>query len=260
MTQKAIFITGAAAGIGRATAEHFAQQGWFVGLFDRDAAGVAKLSQQLGETTTVAGELDVTQPAQWQTALEQFTKASGGRLDVLLNNAGILSSGNYTDIPLGKHHAIMNVNVNGVFNGCHTALPYLKQTAGSRVINMCSSSALYGQPQLVSYSASKFAVRGITESLDLEWESLGIRVMDIFPLFVQTDMLKDVGNIKSIRSLGAKLTPQDVAKTIWKAANHQGARTVHWPVGNQTRLSMLAVKLSPDFIARGITKFLAAEH
>lgn len=259
MNQPTIFITGAAAGIGRATAEYFSQRGWFVGVYDRDLTGIATLRDELGHARSTGGLLDVTQPDAWNQALQQFWQASGGRLDVLLNNAGILSSGAFADIPLNKHHAIVDVNINGVLNGCHAALPYLRQTTNSRVINLCSSSALYGQPQLVSYSASKFAVRAITEGLDLEWESLGIRVMDIWPLFVKTNMLKDVGDIKSLRSMGARLTPADVAQTIWQAAQHQGMRKVHWPVGTQTRLTMLGIKLAPPLLVRWINKLLAAE-
>ncbi len=74
----------------------------------------------------------------------------------------------FEDTPIEAHHRTMAVNVNGVLNGCHAALPYLKQASFARVINLSSASAIYGRADLISYSASKFAVRGTTEGLDIE--------------------------------------------------------------------------------------------
>ena len=94
-----------------------------------------------------------------------------GELNILVNNAGILYSGAFENIDIKSHQRTININVNGVINGCHAALPYLKQASFARVINLSSASAIYGQADLISYSASKFAVRGITEGLDVEWKN-----------------------------------------------------------------------------------------
>ncbi|WP_447503016.1 SDR family NAD(P)-dependent oxidoreductase, partial [Acinetobacter pittii] len=102
-----------------------------------------------------------------------------------------------------------NINVNGVINGCHAALPYLKQASFARVINLSSASAIYGQADLISYSASKFAVRGITEGLDVEWKKYGIRVLDVMPLFVQTAMVNNM-DAGTIQNMGIDLTPNDI--------------------------------------------------
>src|SRR6202008_3519610 len=104
----------------------------------------------------------------------------------LLNNAGILSAGPFESVPLARHFAMLDVNVASIMIGCHRALEYLKRTPGARVINMASATAIYGQPDLVTYSATKFAVRGFTEGLDLEWGRHGIRVSDIWPSFVSS--------------------------------------------------------------------------
>lgn len=258
MARSSIFITGAAAGIGQAVARLFAAKGWFVGLYDVDQAGVERLAAELGAENALAGRLDVTDPAGWEQALAAF-QAKAGRLDVLLNNAGILASGPLESVPLARLHLIVDINVKGVLNGCYQALPYLKKTPGARVINMASASAIYGQPSLAVYSASKFAVRGLTEALDLEWQAHGIRVMDVLPLFVQTGMVKDM-NAKSIGKLGVGLAADDVAATIWQAATHNGKPRVHWLVGLQTRLFYTAASLSPDWLNRLITRRIATDH
>lgn len=259
MTQRSIFITGAAAGIGAATARRFAAHGWLVGLFDVDQAGVERLADELGRGHTVAGRLDVTDAAQWQAALAGFVQRAG-RLDVLVNNAGILASGPLETIPLARQQAIVDVNVKGVLNGCHTAFPYLRDTPGSCVINMSSASAIYGQPSLAVYSATKFAVRGLTEALDLEWQAHGIRVMDVMPLFVQTAMVQGM-DAKAIGKLGVNLGPEDVAATIYDAAVHVPlVARVHRLVGTQVRFFYKVAGLTPDWLARFINGRLAAPH
>ena len=256
MTAKTIFITGAAAGIGAATARLFAQQGWYVGLFDIDEVGLAKLQQELGSQTCITGLLNVADEQQWQHALHHFFSKTG-RLDVLLNNAGILASGDFNEITLKRQHQLVDVNIKGVMNGCYLAFPYLQQTTNSRVINLCSASALYGQPSLAVYSATKFAVRGLTEALDLEWASHGIKVMDILPLFVQTNMVNNMA-ADSIKNMGVHLTAADVAQTIYQAASYKGRLPkVHWTVGKSTRFFYAISGAAPDFIARGINQFIS---
>src|SRR5688572_10862022 len=104
-----IFITGAAAGIGRATAVLFASRGWLVGLYDVDESGVEGLRRQLGEANALAGKLDVTDGAAFNVALQRFFAAAGERLDVMFNNAGIVAVGEFDQIPLARHHAIVDV-------------------------------------------------------------------------------------------------------------------------------------------------------
>ncbi|HVT35252.1 MAG TPA: SDR family oxidoreductase [Nevskiaceae bacterium] len=255
-TRKAIFITGAGAGIGRATALLFAARGWFVGLYDVDEAAVQKLAGELG-ANAVCGKLDVSDYAQFEAALVQFMRASGGRLDVMFNNAGIVAVANFEDLALARLHRLVDVNFKGVINGCHAALPHLKRTPGARVISMCSASAIYGAPSFAVYSATKFAVRGLTEALDVEWSRFGIRVMDVMPLFVNTPMVTEHfdSTPKSLERLGLKLQADDIARTVWKAATRPRWLThVHWLPGVQTWLLYLANKFSPAFLNRYTTK------
>ncbi len=255
-TKPNVLITGAAAGIGKATAELFASNGWYVGLFDVDVDGVSALQKQLGDDSALAGRLDVTNPDDWQLALDEFTASHGGKLDLLINNAGVLTTGNFESIDLGKHHGMVDINFKGVINGCYLAFPYLKLAAGARVINISSASAVYGAPIFTSYSATKFAVRGLTEALNLEWQDHDISVSDIMPIFVQSNMTRDM-HTKSSDEMGIKLTPQDIANTAWKAANHKGFAKVHWPVGAGTIQLMLASRLLPTWLIRIILRKLS---
>lgn len=258
MSQPSIFVTGAAAGIGRATAELFASRGWFVGLYDVNEAGARELRERLGADRAVAGRLDVTDPAAFGRALEEFFTAAGGRLDLLFNNAGIAAVGNFEEIPLARQHAVVDVNLKGVLSGCYAALPYLRRTPGARVVSMCSASAIYGAPGFAAYSATKFAVKGLTEALDIEWRRHGIRVMDLLPLFVDTPMVAQFENKpKSFDVLGMHLGPADIARTVWRAAHWRWWPRVHWYPGVQGWLMALAQKLTPAWFNRLTTRLVS---
>lgn len=251
-----VFITGAAAGIGRATARLFCQRGWFVGLADIDDAGLVALGDELGESHTLQMLLDVTRPDDWRVALRKFHQLTG-RLDLLVNNAGILISGPFEGNPLERHHGVIEVNLKGLLNGCYLAKPYLGSTPGARVINLSSTAAIYGQAALATYSTTKFAIRGLTEALNIEWQDDGIRVMDIMPLFVQTGMVTGI-DARSMDRLGVRLTADDVARTIWAAATYQGSfGKVHWPVGVMAAWLLRLTSLGPDRLNRFIARRIA---
>jgi len=250
---KTIFITGAANGIGRATAELFWQQGWFVGAYDLDASRVMSWAAEKGERV-IAGALDVTDATQWAPAIASFLAASEGRLDVLLNNAGILADGPFSDIPLEQQHAIIDVNVKGVMNGCYAAKPHLQ--AGARVISLCSASALYGAASVATYSASKFAVRGLTEALQVEWHADGIHVCDLMPIFVRTAMVDSMTKVHSTKTLGVHLTAETVAATVLRAATERRPQ-IHYLVGAQTRQLQIAARLLPEWALARIMRKLS---
>jgi NADP-dependent 3-hydroxy acid dehydrogenase YdfG len=256
--RRAIFVTGAASGIGRACAELFAGRGWFVGLYDVNERECAALAAALGRDKATYGALDVRDPVAWRRALSDFWEKSGQRLDVLLNNAGVISTGQFATTPLEKHRAMVDVNVSGMIVGCHNAFRYLKQTPRSHVINIASATAIYGQPELATYSATKFAVRGLTEALDLEWSKTGIRVSDVWPSFVETAMAKDFGHIQSAKSLGIRLAPDDVASIIWTCAtSRRRLHKTHWTVGRQAGLLSLGARFGPAALTRQIVRMLA---
>ncbi|MEV4647269.1 SDR family oxidoreductase [Saccharopolyspora sp. NPDC049357] len=257
MRRKAVFITGAARGIGRATAEHFARAGYFVGLYDIDAHGAATTAKEIaattGEGTTTSSALDVADPAAWQACLEQFWSASGGRLDVLVNNAGILTTGDFAEVPLARHAAIVEINFKGMLNGCHTAFPHLKRTPGSVVVNLCSASAMYGVAGLATYSATKAAVRSLTEALEMEWSRQDIRVCDVQPTFVATDMGAVSMPGTRIKRLSGSLTAEKVAKAVFAAAEHRPRLPhPHRIIGRRTKATAVVNRVAPSWLIREV--------
>ena len=254
MTQRSVLITGAAAGIGRASARRFAAEGFRVGAYDVDADGLVSLAAELGDAV-VTGVLDVRDADAWSRVLADF--CADGHLDILVNNAGILQGGRFADIPLDDHRRSVEVNVLGVVNGCHAAFPYLRATPDAHVVNLSSASAIYGQPELATYSATKFAVRGLSEALDLEWGADGITVTALWPLFVDTAMTHGL-DIGTTRSLGVRLSAEDVAAEVYAAATsgHGPLGGVHRPVGLQARAFFAASELSPGWLTRLVHKGL----
>jgi NAD(P)-dependent dehydrogenase (short-subunit alcohol dehydrogenase family) len=254
----AAFITGAAAGIGRATALRFAAAGYLVGCTDIDESGLASLAAEIEAAGGAAwtAVLDVSDPAGWTSRLAEFAVVSGDRLDVLVNNAGILRIGRFADVDLDVHLRTVRVNVDGVVNGCHAAYPLLRATPGAHVVNLCSASAIYGQPELATYSATKFAVRGLTEALELEWAADDITVTALWPLFVDTAML-DQRHAASTESLGVRLGAQDVADAVFDAVRPRRVRRVHRAVGRQAQLMRAAAAVTPGWLLRLSNKRIA---
>jgi NADP-dependent 3-hydroxy acid dehydrogenase YdfG len=259
---KAVFITGAAAGIGRATALTFARNGYTVGGYDVDEGGLKTLADEIDQLggTAVVGHLDVTDPDEMAQRVSEFAEAAGNRLDVMINNAGILLAGRFEELNVSAHLKEIDINAKGVVNGLHAAFPYLRSTPNSVVVNLASASAIYGQAELANYSATKFFVRGITEALDIEWNRYGIRVIAMWPLYVQTAMTDNI-HTGTTESLGIRLTAQDVADAIVKAVQPSWLRRaihqVHFPVGSQTKCMVAGSRFSPAWLTRLVNKRLA---
>jgi NADP-dependent 3-hydroxy acid dehydrogenase YdfG len=226
---RAIFITGAASGIGRETARLFARRGWRVGAVDVDEGGLARLAVELGAERCFTGWLDVRDLATYRERITAFGLWTGGRMDALFNCAGIMRMGPFDRVPIEEHVRTVEVNVIGVLHGIHTALPLLRGTPGSHVVTMGSASGLYGVPDLASYSASKFFVRGLTEALNIELERHGVTVTDLMPLYVDTQMVRSQEyRAGSLHTFGARLKPEQIAGIVWRAVH---GRKVHWVPG-----------------------------
>ena len=244
---RSIFITGAGAGIGAETARLFASRGWRVGASDVDAVALEALAREIGTAALSTHLADVRDFAAMQAALRDFTAPSGGRLDVVFANAGVLFMGPDQTITRGQKDLLVDVNIRGVMHTIDAAFPYLARTPGARVVAMSSTSAEYGSPQHAVYSATKFFVRGLTEALDIEYREHGIRVAAIYVAYVQTGMVLDA-SVKpaTIARLGVRVPPQRVAETVWRAVH---GRRVHWRVGLDARLINLAVRLLGGAVA-----------
>jgi len=225
-SRKNIFITGAASGIGRQTALLFAKRDWFVGIFDLNENGLASLQSEVGANNCCMKIMDVTDPTSVRQSMQAFAEQTGGRLDVLFNNAGIAPMGRNEEIPLEDQHQTVDVNFKGILNCIHAGLPYLKSTPDSRIVSMCSASAIYGIPELAVYSATKHAVKALTEALDIELAKYKITVSDILVPYVRTPLITDAATKAfSVQRMGVRVEAAQVAETVWKAAH---GRRLHW--------------------------------
>ena len=251
-----ILITGASRGIGLAAARKLASKGHNVGLFDIDVPELGNalkhksFKKSIKSKAILHGNLDVTSPEDWDTAIEQMTESFGG-VDVLINNAGILITGELPETDLDKQLMLVDINCKGILIGCYKVAQQQKGDKYSKIINLSSASAIYGQPELAPYSASKFFVRGLTEALNIEFAARGIKVVDVMPLWVKTDMTKNV-NVTSINRLGMHLTADDVAKTLYKVAiapNHKLGK-VHYTVGLPAKIFESLAQVTPSKITR----------
>jgi short-subunit dehydrogenase len=227
MNRKTLFITGAAEGIGKAIAKLYISKGWTVGILDINENTLNNTIQEIGNNAkpyvgSVTNDEDVSH------ALKSFTDLNGGKLDLLINNAGVLYTGEYDELDFEDHLAMVNVNLIGLMRVTYLAIPYLKNAKKSGIVNIASISAVTGVPQLEVYAATKSAVKSLTETFYLTLKKHGIKVSAILPHLVDTKMVEDNKESLGVKSSKeAKSTPQQVANKVWKAANGSG---VHYPV------------------------------
>lgn len=223
--ERFVFVTGAASGIGLATARLFAGRGWSVAAFDVDAVGLARLAGELGGPPSFTRALDVTDRAAVLAAVGAFGEWSGGRLDLLFNNAGIITRGAFADMAWEQVTRIVGINLLGGMSVIHAALPLLRATPGSLCMSTSSASAIFGSAELAAYSATKHAVKGLTEALSLEFATYGVRVADVLPGIIDTPMLPDeIKPLLPSEGHWRLMSPDDVAQAVWRA---YGGTTLH---------------------------------
>lgn len=226
--RKSIFITGAASGMGRETALLFAGKGWFVGGFDVQQDALETLAAEIGADNCIVRRLDVTDREDYKAALAAFAAATDGKMDMLYNNAGIGRGGPFADQPFEDVLAVVQVNFIGVLIGIHLSVPLLKATPGSMCFTTSSSSATFGMPGIAVYSATKHAVKGLTEALSVEFKAYGIRVADVLPGLIDTPIIpREAAAAAAADGMFRLIPPIEVAKIVW-AAYH--ADTLHWYV------------------------------
>jgi NADP-dependent 3-hydroxy acid dehydrogenase YdfG len=244
--RKAIFITGAASGIGRATALLFAGNGWFVGGYDRNVDGLKALAAEIGAANGVTGELDVTDKPAFEAALKAFAAETGGRLDLLFNNAGIGRGGPFDQQPFEDILDLVRVNLIGVLNGIHSALPLLKATPGSLCFTTSSSSATYGMPNIAVYSATKHAVKGLTEALSIEFRAFGVRAADTLPGLIDTAIIpREAADNAPTEGMFRLTPPSAVAQAVWDAYSSD---KLHWYVPAEIEDLDKAATLTPEAV------------
>ena len=197
---KVALITGGARGMGESHVRAFAAEGARVVFGDvLDDKGKA-VASALGDCVRYVHH-DVTSEEDWACAVASAVDAFG-RLDVLVNNAGILTFGRIADMPFAEFRRIMEVNAFGCWLGMKSVLSAMREAGGGSIVNISSIEGIAGAAGLSAYSASKFAIRGMTKAAAQELGAFGIRVNSVHPGAVLTDMILDAAASLGVSAAG----------------------------------------------------------
>ena len=207
LSGQVIIVTGAGRGIGRAVAADLASAGARVVLVARTRRDLDGALAVIGESRATAVTGDVTDEATAATAVAR-AQEWGGRLDAVVNNAGIGWSGAVHEMPVAEWRRLIDVNVTGVFLFTRAALPSMLARGRGHIVNIASGAGRAGMAGSAAYSASKFAVIGLTEAVGLEVRGTGVKVSVVEPGAVQT------GFSKAAARRDWALRPDDVARVV----------------------------------------------
>jgi len=219
---KRVVITGAASGLGREMALVLARKGCRVGIVDIDLEGAGETARMVaacggyGETY----HLDVREVDGWEAMAEHFFHGWGG-VDVLVNNAGVVSAGFVGDIPVKDWEWIFSINFWGMLYGCHTFIPRMKAQGGGHIVNVASAAGMMSLQEMAPYNTTKAAVISLSETLLSELAPSGIGVTVACPVFFKTRLLDNMRYTDEFESEfahatfdHARMTAGEVARAV----------------------------------------------
>ncbi|QBP77727.1 SDR family oxidoreductase [Herbaspirillum huttiense] len=229
---KIALITGAAAGMGEATARLFAKEGAKVVVADRDYAGACKVAEEIGPQA-IAVEADVTDAAQAKAMVAKTVAAFGG-LDILINNAGLGTRGNVVTIEEEEWDRLINVNLKSVFLVSKYAIPELEKRGGGAIVNLASTISVVGIPDRAAYVAAKGGVAALTRAMALDHADQNIRVNSVAPGVIWSKYFEKmvaevpdpdgfVAGLKARAPVNRMGTPQEVATMILFLASDESS-------------------------------------
>ncbi len=235
LSGKVALVTGGASGIGRSTALTFAREGATVVVADLNLAGAEETVQRLDGKGS-AEQLNVADEAAWIAAFDRVL-VKYGRLDILVNCAGIGWAGNFEDMPIDAWNAMVAVNLTGVMIGCKHGVRAMRQAGnGGSIVNISSVGGLVGGDDIAGYCATKGGVTLLTKSVALHCAryQTGIRCNSIHPTYVDTEMLDPVAaafpnrqvlldGMASGIPMGRVAVPQDIADAILFLASEEAS-------------------------------------
>jgi 2-dehydro-3-deoxy-L-rhamnonate dehydrogenase (NAD+) len=232
-TERVAIVTGAARGIGRAIAERLVQDGLRVAVVDLDGAAANASAQEMGERA-MAVRCDITDSAA-VNAMVWHVVATWGRVDVLVNNAGIVGPNKpLTEVADDEWHAVIGVNLDGTFYCCRAVVPHMLAHEWGRIVTIASIAGKEGNPYLSAYSTTKAAVIGLTKSLGKELATTNIRVNCVTPAVIETEILTQMTQ-ETVDYMVAKIPMGRPGKVTEVAA------LVSWLAGDECSFSTGAV-------------------
>ncbi|WP_292991322.1 glucose 1-dehydrogenase [Mycobacterium sp.] len=218
---KVAVVSGGARGMGASHVRALVDEGAkvvFGDILDADGEAVAK------DVGGAAGyvHLDVTRPDDWQRVIAAAVEDFGG-VDILVNNAGIINVGMIEDYELSEWQRILDINLTGVFLGIQAVVPTMKAAARGSIINISSIEGMAGTVACHGYTATKFAVRGLTKSTAMELGPSGIRVNSIHPGLIKTPMTEWVPEDIFQTALGRAAEPREVSSLVVYLASDESS-------------------------------------
>lgn len=215
LSGKHAFITGAAGGLGQAIAHRMAQHGARVFLTDlADESVLTRITDEIntihGKQVAWAASQDVRDESRWRTLLDEASTAMEG-ISVLVNNAGVGSNGGIEQIEQQEWRRVMEVNVESIMLGCKHALPHLRESQPSSIINIASVAAFRVNPDLITYNTSKAAVTMLTKSvaIDCARNRIDVRCNSVHPAFVRTGIVTPI-----LQRLGEEAAMRELTRNI----------------------------------------------
>lgn len=217
--KKVAIVTGASRGIGKACAIELAKAGYdvIVNYAGNEEAANKTVSEikEITQTNPVAMKFDVSNKEAVEAAIKEIIEKFG-RIDVLVNNAGITRDGLFIRMNEDAWSAVINTNLSSAYYVSNPVVKIMMKQRSGAIVNMASVAGVYGNAGQANYSSAKAGLIGFTKSLAKELGSRGIRVNAVAPGFIQTDMTKDLDTEKIVEHIPLKQlgTPEDVAKTV----------------------------------------------
>ena len=260
LANQVVVITGTSTGIGRATAIEFARRKATVVLAARREEVLRDLA---GQCETLGGRalifaLDVSDPGA-VAALARKANETFGRIDVWVNNAAVTAFGRLEETPLEVHRRVIEVNLLGYINGAHAVLPFFREQNSGVLINLSSQVGVFGIPLVSSYVATKFGIRGFSESIREELQGTKIRVCTVLPASIDTPIFQHAANYtgRATQPLPPVLAANKVARAIVRLACSP-RREVY--VGAGGLVAAFTHALAPEFFEKAVARKIPRDH
>jgi len=256
LQDRVIVVTGAGSGIGRATALAFAEKGARIAACDVNQPNLDSLSKELGDRALLVRNVDVSDRLAMRLFADEV-HALVPAADIVVNNAGVAIGASFLETTLEDFDWLLGVNLKGVLHGCHFFLPKMvERGTGGHIINVSSIFGIVAPPHVTAYCASKFAVRGFSQSLREEMAPHKIGVTAICPGMIATGIIEGsrmAGDAAERKGMLAKTfsergaPPERVAKAILEAVRTNPAVR---PVGADARMLAALTRLAPRTLSR----------